>query len=122
MSGKTPRNSGHLTRNVPCSVRCDASLRRHYGCHVIAVRFIDRMRWRHANVSDAGQRADHARSHSDAGRWIDGVRPDERLLVFAGRPAREKRLDVLVGAVERLGAPYKLLFVGAGGGAPPAVW
>lgn len=47
-----------------------------------------------------------------------GVAPDERLLVFAGRPAREKRLEVLVGAVERLGAPYKLLFVGAGGGAP----
>lgn len=47
-----------------------------------------------------------------------GVSPEERLLVFAGRPAREKRLDVLVGAVERLGAPYKLLFVGAGGGAP----
>ncbi|WP_168074031.1 glycosyltransferase family 1 protein [Caulobacter sp. SSI4214] len=47
-----------------------------------------------------------------------GVAPDERLLVFAGRPAREKRLEVLVGAVERLGAPYKLLLVGAGGGAP----
>jgi len=47
-----------------------------------------------------------------------GVAPNERLLVFAGRPAREKKLDVLVGAVERLGAPYKLLFVGAGGGAP----
>jgi alpha-1,6-mannosyltransferase len=47
-----------------------------------------------------------------------GVSPDEKLLVFAGRPAREKRLDILVGAVERLGAPYKLLFVGAGGGAP----
>jgi alpha-1,6-mannosyltransferase len=46
------------------------------------------------------------------------VAPDERLLVFAGRPAREKRLEVLVGAVERLGAPYKLLLVGAGGGAP----
>jgi alpha-1,6-mannosyltransferase len=47
-----------------------------------------------------------------------GVAAHERLLVFAGRPAREKKLDVLVGAVERLGAPYKLLFVGAGGGAP----
>lgn len=47
-----------------------------------------------------------------------GVASHEKLLVFAGRPAREKRLDVLVGAVERLGAPYRLLFVGAGGGAP----
>lgn len=47
-----------------------------------------------------------------------GLAPDEKLLVFAGRPAREKRLDVLVGAVERLGAPYKLLLIGAGAGAP----
>ncbi|ATC31749.1 glycosyltransferase family 1 protein [Caulobacter vibrioides] len=47
-----------------------------------------------------------------------GLAANERLLVFAGRPAREKRLDVLVAAVERLGDPYRLLFVGAGGGAP----
>ncbi|ATC24920.1 glycosyltransferase family 1 protein [Caulobacter vibrioides] len=47
-----------------------------------------------------------------------GLSPKDRLLVFAGRPAREKKLDVLVAAVERLGDPYKLLFVGAGGGAP----
>lgn len=47
-----------------------------------------------------------------------GLSSDEKLLVFAGRPAREKRLDVLVSAVERLGAPYRLLFIGAGGGAP----
>ncbi len=49
-----------------------------------------------------------------------GLRPDERLLVFAGRPAREKRLDVLVDAAERLGAPYRLLLIGAGAGAPPS--
>jgi len=59
-----------------------------------------------------------ARADREALRRRLGVTPDERLLVFAGRPAREKRLDVLVGAVEKLGAPYKLLFVGAGGGAP----
>lgn len=47
-----------------------------------------------------------------------GLRPDHRILVFAGRPAREKRLDVLVEAVERLGDPYVLLLIGAGGGAP----
>lgn len=58
------------------------------------------------------------RANRDDLRRRLGLSPDERLLVFAGRPAREKRLDVLVGAVERLGAPYKLLFVGAGGGAP----
>jgi alpha-1,6-mannosyltransferase len=45
---------------------------------------------------------------------------EDRLLVFAGRPAREKRIDVLVEAVERLGAPYKLLLIGAGAAAPEA--
>jgi alpha-1,6-mannosyltransferase len=59
-----------------------------------------------------------SRADRDALRRRLGVSPGERLLVFAGRPAREKRLEVLVAAVERLGAPYKLLFVGAGGGAP----
>ena len=47
-----------------------------------------------------------------------GLTSKHRLLVFAGRPAREKRLDVLVEAVERLGDPYVLVFVGAGAGAP----
>lgn len=47
-----------------------------------------------------------------------GLSHDTRLLVFAGRPAREKRLEVLVEAVEKLGDPYRLLLVGAGAGAP----
>jgi len=42
-----------------------------------------------------------------------GLGSRERLLVFAGRPAREKRVDVLVEAVERLGDPYVLLLIGA---------
>jgi alpha-1,6-mannosyltransferase len=36
-----------------------------------------------------------------------------RLLVFAGRPAREKNIESLICSVERLGAPYHLLLVGA---------
>jgi alpha-1,6-mannosyltransferase len=47
-----------------------------------------------------------------------GLTSRHRILVFAGRPAKEKKLDVLVEAVERLGDPYVLLFVGAGAGAP----
>jgi alpha-1,6-mannosyltransferase len=43
-----------------------------------------------------------------------GLRHDGRLLVFAGRPAREKKLEVLVEAVEALGDPYVLLLIGAG--------
>jgi alpha-1,6-mannosyltransferase len=49
-----------------------------------------------------------------------GLRPEHRLLVFAGRPAREKRVDVLVEAVERLGEPYRLLLVGARAAVTPA--
>ncbi len=44
---------------------------------------------------------------------------DARLLCFAGRPAKEKNVDVLIDAVQRLGAPYHLVLVGAGAGMPP---
>ncbi|MDP3660216.1 glycosyltransferase [Phenylobacterium sp.] len=43
-----------------------------------------------------------------------GVSADARLLVFAGRAAREKNIDAMVAAVERLGDPYRLLLIGAG--------
>ena len=41
-----------------------------------------------------------------------GLAPETRLLVYAGRFAREKRLDVLIGAAARLGRPYHLLLIG----------
>ncbi|WP_374471348.1 glycosyltransferase [Phenylobacterium sp.] len=55
-------------------------------------------------------------SRGDRGKLLKrlGLHPDTRLLVFAGRPAREKNIDSMVAAVERLGAPYKLLLIGAG--------
>jgi len=43
-----------------------------------------------------------------------GLSADTRLLAFAGRPAREKNIESLVCAVERLGDPYRLLLIGAG--------
>jgi alpha-1,6-mannosyltransferase len=43
-----------------------------------------------------------------------GLRPGTRLLVFAGRPAREKNLEALLGALDRLGDDYRLLLIGAG--------
>ena len=58
------------------------------------------------------------RADREAVRETLGLRPDQRLLVFAGRPAREKRLEILVEAVEQLGDRYVLLLVGAGEGAP----
>lgn len=43
-----------------------------------------------------------------------GLPTATRLLVYVGRFAPEKRLDVLSQAVEKLGAPYMLLAIGAG--------
>lgn len=43
-----------------------------------------------------------------------GLPPATRLLVYAGRFAPEKNLEVLADAVRRLGPPYMLLAVGAG--------
>lgn len=54
------------------------------------------------------------RAEREAVRRRLGLAPDRRLLVFAGRPAREKKIDVLVEAAERLGDPYTLLLIGAG--------
>lgn len=48
-----------------------------------------------------------------------GLGADARLLCFAGRPAKEKNIDVLIEAVQKLGAPYRLVLVGAGTGMPP---
>ena len=50
-----------------------------------------------------------------------GLPADARLLMFAGRPAREKNIDVLIDAVQRLGDPYHLVLVGAGAGQPGAL-
>jgi alpha-1,6-mannosyltransferase len=43
-----------------------------------------------------------------------GFPANSRLLVFAGRPAREKNVESMVAAVERLGDPYRLVLIGAG--------
>jgi len=59
---------------------------------------------------------DPRRADRETFRASLGLTSRHRLLVFAGRPAREKKLDVLVEAVELLGEPYVLLMVGAGAG------
>lgn len=48
-----------------------------------------------------------------------GLPDSARLLCFAGRPAKEKNIDVLIEAVQLLGDPYHLVLVGAGTGMPP---
>jgi alpha-1,6-mannosyltransferase len=55
-----------------------------------------------------------ARADREALRKRLGLTARDRLLVFAGRPSREKNIDALVGAVQRLGAPYHLILIGAG--------
>lgn len=47
-----------------------------------------------------------------------GLPADARLLCFAGRPAKEKNVEVLIEAVQKLGDPYHLILVGAGQGMP----
>jgi alpha-1,6-mannosyltransferase len=47
--------------------------------------------------------------------------PDSRLLVYAGRFTPEKRLDVLLEAVRKLGPSYHLILVGGGAQAAPAL-
>jgi alpha-1,6-mannosyltransferase len=55
-------------------------------------------------------------SHGDRPKLFKklGLPSNARLLVFAGRPAREKNVESMVAAVERLGKPYHLLLIGAG--------
>jgi len=48
-----------------------------------------------------------------------GLAPDAKLLVFAGRPAREKNIDIILEAAARLGPDHHLLLVGAGASARP---
>ncbi len=44
-----------------------------------------------------------------------GLSAKTRLLIFAGRAAREKNIDVLLDAAAQLGEPYHLILLGAGG-------
>lgn len=62
----------------------------------------------------------HPRLRDPAGVRAElGLSPDTRLLVFAGRPAKEKNVDVLLAAAARLGRPYHLLLIAAGKDQPP---
>lgn len=88
-------------------------------------RFIAR-RLEEAGISDIvirplGVEVDTFRPDRRDRDWLlkkTGLPSDARLLCFAGRPAREKNIDVLIEAVQKLGHPYYLLLVGAGAGLP----
>ena len=48
-----------------------------------------------------------------------GLSPDVKLLVFAGRPAREKNVEVMLETVGKLGDGHHLLLIGAGAQSKP---
>lgn len=84
---------------------------------------VDRALVRHLGV-DTTQF--HPRSRSPRLRRRLGLAERARLAIYVGRFSAEKRLDVLLDAYRRLGAPYHLLLVGAGtdaslGNLPPNV-
>lgn len=56
----------------------------------------------------------HPSRRRDSLRAELGLPEDTRLLVYAGRFTADKKLDVLIEAVRRLGKPYHLLLVGGG--------
>ena len=56
----------------------------------------------------------HPRARERAWRQRHGWSEATRVLVYAGRFAAEKHLDVLAAAVARLGDPYVLVAIGAG--------
>jgi alpha-1,6-mannosyltransferase len=55
------------------------------------------------------------RRDRDAVRARLGLSASTRLLVFAGRPAKEKNIEALLGAAALLGPDYHLLLISAGG-------
>jgi alpha-1,6-mannosyltransferase len=59
-------------------------------------------------------------SASPSWRRDHGLDANARVLVYAGRFAPEKHLDVLADAVARLGPPYVLVAIGTGPAPPPA--
>ena len=62
----------------------------------------------------------HPRCADRAGLRLQlGLSARSRLLVFAGRAAREKNIEVLLGAAAKLGPDYHLLLIGAGALARP---
>ncbi|HUP10431.1 MAG TPA: glycosyltransferase [Caldimonas sp.] len=56
----------------------------------------------------------HPACRSRTWRHAHGFQDADRVLVYAGRFAPEKHLDVLAAAVDRLGPPYTFLAIGAG--------
>ena len=77
----------------------------------------ERVAWQPLGVDTTAFRPSHA---APTWRAEHGIAAEARVLVYAGRFAPEKHLEVLADAVARLGAPYVLVAIGAGPSPPPA--
>jgi alpha-1,6-mannosyltransferase len=55
----------------------------------------------------------HPRYRDDGLKHELGLKPDTRLLIFAGRGSKEKNLPILLRCMKRLGSRYHLLLVGS---------
>jgi len=75
----------------------------------------------HASCQPLGVDSETFHPSRASARWRErlGIEADKRLLVFAGRFAPEKHLDVLADAVDLLGDRYLLLAIGNGPTPPP---
>ena len=78
---------------------------------------VARVAWQPLGVDTAAFHPSHA---SPSWRIEHGIADDARVLIYAGRFAPEKNLDVLADAVSRLGAPYLFVAIGAGPSPPRA--
>lgn len=78
---------------------------------------VERIAWQPLGVDTA---AFHPSFASASWRAGHGIAEGARVLIYAGRFAPEKHLEVLADAVTRLGAPYLLVAIGAGPSPPPS--
>ena len=77
---------------------------------------VPRVAWQPLGVDTATFHPSFASASWRAGH---GIAEDARVLIYAGRFAPEKHLEILADAVTRLGAPYLLVAIGAGPSPPP---
>jgi len=100
------RYAGHVYRGFDLVLAPSRSMRSHlldWGVERVALQPL--------GVDTAAFHPDRAAAGWRAGL---GLAADARVLVYAGRFAPEKHLDVLADAVARLGPPHVLLAIGAG--------
>ncbi|MEO5881662.1 MAG: glycosyltransferase, partial [Caldimonas sp.] len=106
------RYARHVYRGFDLVLAPSRSMRGHLGDWGV-----ERVALQPLGVDTAAFHPDRAAAGWRAGL---GLAEEARVLVYAGRFAPEKHLDVLADAVARLGPPHVLVAIGAGPTPPPA--